>query len=48
MILEDSKMGKPTKPCQNCGGNKWWQRVPEGHWICGVCFPDVVKVEGVK
>lgn len=40
MILDDSKIQKPTKPCGNCGGNKWWQRVFDGHWLCSRCHPD--------
>ncbi len=45
MTLGDSKMQKPTKPCGNCGGNKWWQRVFDGHWICSRCHPDPNTIE---
>lgn len=46
MILEDSKMQYPVKPCVNCGGDKWWQRVLEGHWICGYCYPNHNEEKG--
>ena len=46
MILEGSKMEKPIKPCANCGGNKWWQRVESGHYICGTCHPTPNTTKG--
>ena len=46
MVLEDSKIEKPVKPCVDCGGDEWWQRVPEGHWICGYCYPNHSEAKG--
>jgi len=45
MILEDSKMQNPDKPCINCGGNEWWQRIEHGHYICGICHKEVKNAQ---
>jgi hypothetical protein len=42
----DNNIIKPSKPCFNCGGEEWWQRIPDGHFVCKWChpFPDSALV----
>lgn len=39
-IMEKS-IEKPTRPCWNCGGTDWWERVAGGsEYLCSRCHPN--------